>query len=140
VINSSGQNDGLSGSGGTSGHSWIAYSPDGQNTITYGTWGNNPYGKGNGLHQNLEKGQSGDATRSSHLNDEEELNLYKVINAYAAAGEGGWHYYSPCSSFASDAWNSATGESLSPYGPYSNPSTLTRNIINANGGINNGYR
>ena len=41
-----------SGDGGSSmmsGHSWISYQPDGGNMATYGTWGNNPTGKENGL-------------------------------------------------------------------------------------------
>lgn len=39
-----------------SGHSWISYTPDGGANVTYGTWGNNPTGKGNGLFENLETG------------------------------------------------------------------------------------
>jgi RHS repeat-associated protein len=140
IINSNGTNDGSSGSGGLSGHSWISYTPDGGSTTTYGTWGNNPIGLGNGLFQNLEVGRTGEATRSTHLNDDEEAQLKNIINAYRKQGDKGWKYLSPCSSFASDAWNGATGESLSPYGPYSNPSSLKNSIIDANGGVSNGSR
>jgi RHS repeat-associated protein len=60
TINSSGNG----GSSMTSGHSWISYTPDGGSTTTYGTWGNNPTGHGNGLFENLEAGRTGDASRA----------------------------------------------------------------------------
>ena len=138
VIYATGVHDGSSGSGGLSGHAWISYTPDGGIETTYGTWGNNPYGLGNGLHTNLERGRQGDASRSAHLDDKQEAALMDVIASYTAQGAGGWGYFSPCSSFASEAWNTATGESLSPYGPYSNPSSLIISIMNANGGAAHG--
>jgi RHS repeat-associated protein len=140
AIQAVGSHDGSSGSGGISGHAWISYTPDGGTAITYGTWGNNPYGLGNGLHTNLEKGRQGDASRTTHLDDDQEAALLDVINSYEKAGTEGWGYLKPCSSFATDAWNSATGESLSPYGPYSNPSSLIKSIMNANGGRAHGTR
>jgi len=140
VINSSGTHDGSMGSGGLSGHSWISYTPDGGSPTTYGTWGNNPNGLGNGLQQNLEAGRTGDATRSAHLDDAEEVRLNQIIGNYSNRGADGWKLSSPCSSFASEAWNGATGENLSPYGPYSNPSSLINSIINANGGVPHGQR
>lgn len=136
IINSSGSGDGLSGSGGLSGHSWVVYTPDGGVSVTYGTWGNNPNNLGNGLHLNLEQGRTGDASRSMHLNDNQESKLMDLINSYRKRGDDGWGYSSPCSTFASDAWESGTGESLNPYGPYSNPSTLKNFIIIRNGGVN----
>ena len=138
VINSSGSGNDLSGSGGVSGHSWISYTPDGGIESTYGTWGNNPGGRPNGLEFNLELGRSGDATRAAHLTDEQEKNLLKLINHYKGEGEDAWGYTHPCSTFAVDAWNSSTGESLNPYGPYSSPSSLKNAIIDANGGANHG--
>ena len=138
VINAVGTHNGSSGSGGRSGHAWISYTPDGGATTTYGTWGNNPMGLGNGLHENLETGRQGDATRSAYLNDEQEARLYQTIDAYQKMGENGWGYLSPCSSFASNAWENSTGEGLSPYGPYSNPSSLKNSIIEANGGVAHG--
>jgi RHS repeat-associated protein len=134
VINSSGPNDGFFGSGGVSGHSWISFTPDGGTTTTYGTWGNNPNGLGNGLHENLEAGRVAIASRTAQIDDEQEKRLKETIANTAAKGEDGWGYLTPCSSFAADAWNNATGESLSPYGPYSNPSTLMQSIFDANGG------
>ena len=140
TIHSSGTGRGSLGSGGISGHSWISYTPDGGSTTTYGTWGNNPRGMGNGLHENLEIGRTGDATRSAHLNDTEERRLTETIDQCRQGREDCWGYRSPCSTFASDAWNNATGESLSPYGPYSNPSSLRNSIIDANGGALHGAR
>jgi len=137
TINSSGSNDGSSGSGGLSGHSWISYTPDGGVTTTYGTWGNNPLNLGNGLHENLEIGRIGDATRTAHLDDAAEAKLKQVIDQYKGKGAGGWGLFSPCSTFAADAWNTATGEKLSPYGPYSNPSSLANSINKLNNPINN---
>jgi RHS repeat-associated protein len=138
VINSSGSGDGILGSGGVSGHSWVSYTPDGGKTATYGTWGNNPQGLANGLEHNLELGRTGDATRAAQLNDAQEANFYGVVKQYESEGENAWGYFHPCSSFAADAWNSSTGESLSPNGPYSNPSSLKQSIIDANGGANHG--
>ena len=132
TIYSSGSHDGLLGSGGTSGHSWISYTPDGGSTTTYGTWGNNPSGLGNGLHLNLEAGRTGDVSRSAHIDDKHEEVLDNLIDSYDKEGEDAWGYLTPCSSFAADAWNSSTGENLNPYGPYSNPSTLKDSISNAN--------
>jgi RHS repeat-associated protein len=138
VINSSGAGDRILGSGGVSGHSWVSYTPDGGQTATYGTWGNNPQGLPNGLEHNLELGRIGDATRAAQLTDEEEAAFYGVVKGYEGEGENAWGYLHPCSSFAADAWNSSTGESLSPNGPYSNPSSLKQSIIDANGGVNHG--
>lgn len=119
-----------------SGHSWIEYQPDGGAPTTYGTWGNNPEGLGNGLHENLELGKTSDASRSAHLDDEQEQKLYAVVQQYKGKGEDGWGYLSPCSTFAEDAWEAATGEKLATrsYGIISNPSKLKDSIeaTNAN--------
>jgi RHS repeat-associated protein len=127
-----------SGNGGpsmTDGHSWIAYTPDGSTTTTYGTWGNNPQNMGNGLHENLETGRIGDASRSTRLNDAQEKKFMDVINDYKARGDKGWKFSDPCSTFARDAWKAATGENLNiHWGPISNPTTLKQSIIKANGG------
>jgi RHS repeat-associated protein len=127
-----------SGTSGLGNHSWISYTPDGGGITTYGTWGNNPTGAGNGLFTNLEQGRPADATRTEHLNDDQEANLMNLINSYRNQGAGAWTYGAPCSTFAANAWNTATGEQLSPYwGPISNPTSLTNSIINANGGVPN---
>jgi RHS repeat-associated protein len=124
-----------SGTSGFGNHSWISYTPDGGGTTTYGTWGNNPNGLGNGLLQNLEQGRGADASRTEHLNDAQESQLMNQIQQYRDKGADGWKLGSPCSTFAADAWHSATGETLNTHwGPISNPTTLTQSIINANGG------
>jgi hypothetical protein len=117
-----------------SGHSWIEYKPDGGTAKTYGTWGNNPGGLGNGLHENLELGRVSDASRSMRLTDAQEKAMYDKIAEYKARGDGGWGYLSPCSSFAQDVWQTATGESLTHRsGVISNPSKLKKSIEKANG-------
>jgi RHS repeat-associated protein len=124
-----------SGTTGLGSHSWIVYTPDGGKPTTYGTWGNNPTGRGNGLFTNLEAGRSSDASRAMHLNDKQEATLNSVISSYASKGEDAWKLGEPCSTFASDAWNQSTGEHLdATLGPISNPTTLTESIISANGG------
>lgn len=124
-----------SGTGETlSGHSWIEFTPDnGGESVTYGTWGNDPGGKGNGLHRDLEKGRTSDASRSMKINDEQQAALFKKVSEYDRKGEDGWGYLSPCSTFAEDAWSTATGEHLEHRaGPISNPSRLKRSIEEAN--------
>jgi len=137
TIYSSGYHDGSSGSGGLSGHSWLSFTPYEYNnvTTTYGTWGNNPYGLGNGLHFNLELNRDADVSRSILLTDEEEALFYVQIDRYKRMGEEAWSLTSPCSSFSSDVWNTVTRENLNPYGPYSNPSSLENSILKANDGV-----
>ena len=129
TINSSGTGELLSG------HSWIEYTPDGGETRTYGTWGNNPTGEGNGLFENLELGRVPDASRTTHINDEQEKQLFDKIQEYKDKGDSGWGYLTPCSSFAKDTWETATGENLPDRsaGIISNPSKLKQSILSANG-------
>ncbi|HET6229871.1 MAG TPA: hypothetical protein VFE05_07380 [Longimicrobiaceae bacterium] len=117
------------------GHSWIEYHRDGEaESTTYGTWGNNPTGKGNGLFKNLEKGRSGDASRSTLIDDEQEKRLLDTVKRYEDKGQGGWKKLNPWSGFAQDAWHSATGEKLGHRRlGISNPSTLKDAINKANG-------
>jgi hypothetical protein len=116
-----------------SGHSWIEYQQDGGEDHTYGTWGNNPLGLGNGLHEDLEKGRTGDATRSIHITDDQEKKLFQTIDDYRKKGADGWEYLNPCSAFAADAWHAATGENLASrsYFVISNPSKLKESILDA---------
>jgi hypothetical protein len=116
-----------------SGHSWIQYQPDTGGDTTYGTWGNNPMGQGNGLHTNLEQGRTGDASRSVHITNEQEKKLLAKTDEYQKKGEDGWTYLHPCSAFAADAWAAATGEHLADrsFGVISNPSKLKESIIAA---------
>ncbi len=117
-----------------SGHSWITYQPDGDKPTTYGTWGNNPDGLGNGLHRDLEAGRVSDVSRSARLTDDQEKALMAKIKQYEDKGEKGWGLLSPCSTFAADAWKAGTGESLSHRSAIiSNPSKLKGSIEAANG-------
>lgn len=126
-IHSSGSGDILSG------HSWIEYTTDAGVTNTYGTWGNNPTGNGNGLFEGLESGRTSDASRSMQINDEQEARLFGTIAKYKQAGKDGWGYLNPCSGFAAEAWKSATDESLGHRsGIISNPSKLKESIEAAN--------
>jgi hypothetical protein len=129
------------GTGLFDGHAWISFTSDETGeTTTYGTWGNNPNGLGNGLHENLEKGSRAEASRTVQISDEQEAALMKTIGEYKAKGEKGWTLLGPCSEFAKDAWNSATGEYLNANTAIivNNPETLKKSIIKANGGEANG--
>jgi len=121
------------GQGVMSGHSWIEYTPDGGVSKTYGTWGNNPRGRGNGLHEDLEQGIPPGVTRTVRLDDTQEAALMAKIESYRAEGADGWGYLSPCSTFAADAWEAATGEALDHRsGVISNPTRLNESIVAAN--------
>ena len=127
VIHSSGDGQILSG------HSWIEYTPDGGAPNTYGTWGNNPTGTGNGLFEGLELGRTSDASRSMRIDDQQEKKLYDTIEKYKKEGGDAWGYLNPCSGFAAEAWKAATGESLGHRsGIISNPSKLKSTIDAAN--------
>lgn len=123
-----------SGNGGISGHSWITYTTDSGNTKTYGTWGNNPDGKGYGLLEDVELSMRGDTSRSMHLDDSAEQRFLNEVQRYKDMGENGWGYTNPCSGFASDAWKSATGEFLDSRNIFgiSTPTNLKESINNAN--------
>ncbi|MBU1168119.1 MAG: hypothetical protein KKD44_01005 [Proteobacteria bacterium] len=130
-----------SGNGGSSmmsGHSWISYKNDASGTVTtYGTWGNNPTGSGNGLFENLEAGQLGDASRTIHIDDTAETKPLNYINQTKTLGQKGWTPNNPCSGFARNSWQIATGENLnSNWGPINNPTTLKKSIIDINKGAN----
>ena len=120
-----------------SGHSWIEYHKDSEpNSRTYGTW-HNPLGQGRGLYENLERNRKGHVRRQVWLTDEQEKKLLAKIDQYKARGRNAWQYGNPCSGFASDAWQAATGEYLNSRlnGVISNPSTLKGAISAANHGV-----
>jgi RHS repeat-associated protein len=137
------RSDGGDSSVNTSGHSWIIYTDDATGTrTTYGTYGNNPEDAGEGGHkkglfENVEGGMRGHATRTAHLSDAEEAKLKKLLDKYRQKGEKGWKLLAPCSTFARDAWQAGTGESLSSGHP-STPTNLMQSIIKANGGSKHG--
>jgi len=121
------------GNGILDGHSWIEYTDENGKKSTFGTWGNNPEGKGNGLHSNLELGQTSEASRTLKLNEQGKENFLNTVNKYKESGTNGWKLEAPCSSFAQECWKASTGEVLNAQlGPISNPTTLKKSIIKAN--------
>lgn len=132
TIHSNGEGDDLKYI--ATGHSWIEYEKDGESEpVTYGTWGNNPTGEGNGLFKNLEKGKVGDSNRKIYINDEQEKVLNQKIKEYKDKGTNAWKPLHPCSSFAADVWKCVTGEKLVDRRlGISNPSTLKKSIQTAN--------
>jgi hypothetical protein len=129
-----------SGDGVIDGHAWVVYTDAEGNVVTYGTWGNNPTGEGNGLFAGLEAGKTGEASRVLALTVDGEKAFLQTVADYQAMGADAWKLGAPCSSFARAAWHSGTGENLnSNIGPISNPATLKASIINANGGVNHAY-
>lgn len=111
----------------TAGHAWLAYSPVGGATTTYGTWGNRtPIG----LHRNLELGYTPVATRSTAL----DTTDHTALTSFASANNS-WGYINNCASFAARGWRAVTGESLSHSTiGIPNPSALGAGIVAANGG------
>jgi hypothetical protein len=74
-----------------------------------------------------------------HIDDAAERKLMSIIAQYKMQGQKAWRLGAPCSSFARDSWNTATGEDLNSnilggLGTVSNPETLKESIIKANGG------
>jgi len=117
------------------GHSWIEYCPVDGAPITYGTWGNSPTGCGNGLFENLELGRDASACRATYISDIQESLLFETLACYRRLGHDAWSLHKPCSTFAAEAWNCATGEQLiHRVGPVSTPATLASSILAANGG------
>jgi RHS repeat-associated protein len=119
-------------------HSWLEYNKTGgSGPQTWGTFGNDPYGKGNGLHSNLELGQTGDVTRTLYISDRQEFNLLEIINNIQGEGENAWEIDRNCSFFSSDVWNQVTHEDLNPLNNWNipTPAALKEKIF-----IRNGYR
>jgi RHS repeat-associated protein len=134
------------GGGSLSGHAYITYTSDSTGQIhAYGTYGNNPLGIGNGLQPNYDLNYpltSSAASRSAHIDDTAEASLMNAIQGISNEGGRGWGYLSPCSDFASDMWDVATGENLRDRNWFgiSNPKTLANSITKANGGKANGTK
>lgn len=117
----------------STGHSWIEYAPVDGRSSTFGTWGNSPTGAGNGLLENVEADRDADATRTLIIDDEQERRLFAVINLYRARGAQAWSLLTPCSTFAADAWEQVTGETLvHKTAGISTPARLVKSIIDAN--------
>jgi len=128
------------GGGIQGGHAWITYTPTNGTTTSYGTWGNNPDGKGYGLLKNVELDYgmtTAEATRTLDIDDNQEKSLFKTIDSYEKKGSDAWKLLGPCSKFAQDAWQSGTSEYLNAntWVIINNPETLKQSIIEANGGV-----
>jgi hypothetical protein len=129
TISANGEGGGLCGSGGLSGHSWLTYTSNDGTVVTYGTYGNNPCGLGNGLHVDLEINIAAQASRTVVINGAQLSMLHTQLLDFVQMGQRAWGDFYPCSTFSSHIWNVVTGETLSPYGPYSNPSSLKNAIL-----------
>ena len=131
------------------GHAYIEFKRDGSNkSTTYGTVisrgivNDSAASYINGSFRSV----IGDATRSMHINDEQEKSMFGEIGDRATRGTlltrgmGGyihvWSLTSPCSDFAADVWEAATGENLQDRHLWglglSDPSVLADSIDAAN--------
>jgi len=115
------------------GHSWIEYCPVDGEPKTYGTWGNNPRNAGYGLLENQERDHISTHSRTAYISEEQAAQLFAVIASYRSAGAAAWSLTNPCSAFAAEAWQAATGESL-PHRTalVSTPARLASSIEEAN--------
>ena len=121
----------------TDGHAWIAFTPDGGATTTYGTYGNSNGAQGvQGVNVNSETNLTPTTSRSAHISADQAAALSGYVAAQIKLGSRAWTYTAPCSSFASGAWQAGTGEKISPSygGVLSTPTNLGHGITNANGG------
>lgn len=115
------------------GHSWLEYRPAVGPCTTFGTWGNDPVGTGNGLMKGIEQQYIPTHSRAAAIDAEQTSRLLDVIARYSAAGDAGWTLASPCSAFAAEAWEAATGERLAHrVAGISTPKTLASSIATAN--------
>jgi hypothetical protein len=62
------------------GHSWIEYCPVDGEPRTYGTWGNNPRGEGNGLLENQERNHASTHRRTAYISEEQATRLFAAIS------------------------------------------------------------
>ena len=141
----------------TNGHSWISYDAwssynqgageykSNSNETTFGTWGNSPTGKGNGLFENLEKNRqiAFQVKREASLDIQQEKNLFSQVEIFKKQGDGAWKYTFPCSGFASSIWRTLTGEDftyINSLGLVVTPANLNEAIYIKNGKSTTGYK
>jgi hypothetical protein len=121
-------------------HSWIEYTPDGGNTLMYGTWGNcdgGPMGFRKNTVAEFELTKTGaGVSRTVYINDAQEKEMNNLITKYELKGTKAWSLRSACSSFASNVWYAATGEKLQNRHllglGYSDPNILVESIQTKN--------
>jgi RHS repeat-associated protein len=128
------------------GHSWIVYTEDGGDRTSYGTFG---FGVAapRGLNQDWEisnwqtyAGRSTNdvVSRTRWIDDAHEAALRAIIDSYQKQGADAWQSQKTCSTFARDAWRSATGENptVKKDGDnWPNPLTLMESLRKMNGGL-----
>lgn len=113
------------------GHSWISMQSKGASSkpIVAGRWHKSRGGEC-GVQYGRERGQR-------HI----QRRCKEICGTPQIDATGGYKLTSNnCATFASDSWNSMTGESLSPSnGFFHHPTALRASIVNANGGVNDNY-
>ena len=129
TINS--DSNGASSSLSTSGHAWLSYTDDEGTTTTFGTWGNDPGGLGNGLHYNLESGRTSEVSRTVTLTTAQEIQLLGFVKETSERGEDAWGYFDNCAGFAVEGWELITNEDLSGL-LVTTPTILVSNIRKIN--------
>ena len=130
----------------TDSHSWIVFTPDGGVRTSYGTFGFGVQAD-RGLNQDWEldhweeyadRSEYDVTSRTMWIDDAHEAALMAIIDSYRKQGADGWTGSKTCSTFARDAWRSATGEQLvvKKKGQlYPNPVTLMNSIRKINRGL-----
>lgn len=137
---------------GNLGHAWLEVRQvnekgEALKTETLGTWNWNPPNydperssqEGSGMFVNAELNRPSDVSRTTELSPEQQQALQQAVEEYREKGADGWSYREPCSHFASDVWERATGEHLRD-GWISTPRGLGNSIREANDGKERGYR
>lgn len=87
-----------------------------------------------GLYYDREKDRPSVSHRSKHIDDDGEERMLKLVDEYNRKGKDAWDKFHPCSHFASEAWEKATGETLEDrnWMGISSPSRLRKSINKAN--------
>jgi hypothetical protein len=123
---------------GDAGHSWISLELFEGRTETHGTWGDRNqrrgYEAGYSKDRELRAGAVSDFSRSADITPE-QLERFRVFcREMNSLGAKAHTKISPCSWFASTAWEVTTGERLQHrHLGISNPTTVCRSIARFNG-------
>lgn len=107
------------------GHAWIEFRALTPNTpVAYATAGtyNSIVGDNviTGINFFREVYRPADIRKTVSINAEQFANFISMINQYIAQGVDSWTPWHNCTAFATDAWRSATGETLSATDVYVN--------------------
>ncbi len=119
-----------------SGHSWIEFKHDrNENSARFSTSKDDGFRSGVEVSSYIKDNFNpwSEANRSMHINDEQEKAMNGRIADSALEGDSAWDYLDPCTGFAADVWEAATGEDLQDrFLGISNPITLKNSINEAN--------